>query len=109
MRKKVLLKDLVSSGTHIRKVVVPKTVLSDGEYPIGEIWDANTIMNVISTIIMNSGSHISTDIPNDSIESRHIVDGSVSMEDLSDEIKDNMKVTVDEEDENVNFGRTVTV
>lgn len=109
MKKKVLLKDLVSSGTHIRKTVVPKTVLSDGEYPVGEIWDANTIMKAVTAIIINGGSHISTDIPDDSIESRHIVDGSVAMEDLSDEIKDNMKVTVDEDDENVNFGRTVTI
>jgi len=108
MKKKVLLKDLVSSGTHIRKTVVPKTVLSDGEYPVGEIWDANTIMKAVATYII-SGGYISTDIPDDSIASRHIVDGSVAMEDLSDEVKDNMKITVDEDDENVNFGQTVII
>jgi len=104
MKKKVLLKDLVSSGTHIRKTVVPKTVLSDGEYPVGEIWDANTIMKAVATYII-SGGYISTNaIPDDSVGSRHIIDGSVELEDLSDEVKDKIKVTVDEDDENVNFG-----
>lgn len=105
MRKKVLLKDLVSSGTHIRKAVVPKTVLSDGEYPVGEIWDANTIMKAVATYII-SGGYISTNaIPDNSVGSRNIIDGGVAMEDLSDEIKNKIDVTVDEEDENVNFGR----
>lgn len=103
MKKKVLLKDLVSSGTHIRKTVVPKTVLSDGEYPVGEIWDANTIMKAVATYIINGG-YISTDIPDNSVGSRHIIDSSVELEDLSDEIKNKINVTVDEEDENVNFG-----
>lgn len=103
MKKKVLLKDLVSSGTHIRKTVVPKTVLSDGEYPIGEIWDANTIMKAVAAYII-SGGYISTDIPDNSVGSRHIIDSSVELEDLSDEIKNKINVTVDEEYENVNFG-----
>ena len=104
MKKKVLLKDLVSSGTHIRKTVVPKTVLSDGEYPVGEIWDANTIMKAVTTFIV-SGGYISTDaIPDNSVGSRNIIDGIVELEDLSDEIKNKINVTVDEDDENVNFG-----
>lgn len=103
MRKKVLLKDLISSGTHIRKTVVPKTVLSDGEYPVGEIWDANTIMKAVAAYII-SGGYISADIPDNSVSSRSIIDGSVALEDLSDEVKDKINVTVDEEDENVNFG-----
>jgi hypothetical protein len=48
MEKKVLLKDLVSTGTHIRTTVTPKAVISDnGEYQVGEFWDANKTIDVI--------------------------------------------------------------
>ena len=48
MNKKVLLKDLVESGRHIRTQVTPKARVSDeGIYPIGEFWDANTTVDVI--------------------------------------------------------------
>lgn len=48
MEKKVLLKDLVDSGTHIRKQIVSKVRVTDeGVYPIGELWDANTTLDVI--------------------------------------------------------------
>ena len=48
MEKKVLLKDLVSTGTHIRTDVTPKAVISDnGEHQIAEFWDANKTIDVI--------------------------------------------------------------
>lgn len=48
MEKKVLLKDLVSTGTHIRTTVIPKAVISDnGEHQIAEFWDANKTIDVI--------------------------------------------------------------
>ena len=48
MEKKVLLKDLVSTGTHIRTEFMPRAVVSDnGEYQIGEFWDANKTIDVI--------------------------------------------------------------
>lgn len=48
MEKKVLLKDLVDSGTSLRKQITSKVRVSDqGAYPIGEIWDANTTINTI--------------------------------------------------------------
>ena len=48
MEKKVLLKDLVDSGTNLRKQITSKVRVSDqGVYPIGEIWDANTTINTI--------------------------------------------------------------
>ena len=48
MEKKVLLKDLVDFGTHVRKQITSKVRVSDqGVYPIGEIWDANTVVDVI--------------------------------------------------------------
>ena len=48
MEKKVLLKDLVSTGTHIRTEFMPKAVVSDkGKHPIGEFWDANKTIDVI--------------------------------------------------------------
>lgn len=48
MERKVLLKDLVSTGTHIRAEFMPKAVVSDkGKYPIGEFWDANKTIDVI--------------------------------------------------------------
>lgn len=48
MEKKVLLKDLVDFGSNIRKQITSKVRVSDqGVYPIGEIWDANTVVDVI--------------------------------------------------------------
>ena len=48
MEKKVLLKDLVDTGTNLRKQIISKVRVSDqGVYPIGEIWDANTTLNTI--------------------------------------------------------------
>lgn len=108
MNKKVLLKDLVSTGTHIRKTVVPKTVLSDnGQFAPGEFWDANTIAKFVMTYIGSGagGTIITGEIPANAVGSEQIADGSVGLEDLSDEVKDKMKVTVDEEDENVNFNQ----
>lgn len=48
MEKKVLLKELVDSGTNIRREFIPKAVVStEGEYQIGEFWDANKTIDVI--------------------------------------------------------------
>ena len=48
MEKKVLLKELVDSGTNIRRNFIPKAVIStEGEYQIGEFWDANKTIDVI--------------------------------------------------------------
>lgn len=48
MEKKVLLKELVDTGTNLRKQIISKVRVSDqGVYPIGEIWDANTTLNTI--------------------------------------------------------------
>ena len=48
MEKKVLLKDLVDTGTNLRKQITSKVRVSDqGVYPIGEIWDANTTVSTI--------------------------------------------------------------
>lgn len=48
MEKKVLLKELVDTGTNLRKQITSKVRVSDeGVYPIGEIWDANTTLDVI--------------------------------------------------------------
>lgn len=48
MNKKVLLKELVETGRHIRKEFTSKVRVSDeGVYPIGELWDANTTLDVI--------------------------------------------------------------
>lgn len=35
------------------------------------------------------------------VDSAAIIDGSIKIEDLSDEVKDKLQATVDEEDENV--------
>lgn len=48
MEKKVLLKQLVDSGTHIRREFIPTAIVSDyGTQPIGEFWDANKTVDVI--------------------------------------------------------------
>lgn len=48
MEKKVLLKKLVESGTHIRSEFTPTAIVSDyGTRPIGEFWDANKTVDVI--------------------------------------------------------------
>lgn len=54
MEKKVLLKDLVEFGSNVRKQIISKVRVSDeGLYPIGEIWDANTTLEMIV-----DGAHI---------------------------------------------------
>jgi len=48
MEKKVLLQDLVETGRNVRKQIISKVRVSDkGIYPIGEIWDANTTLDMI--------------------------------------------------------------
>lgn len=48
MEKKVLLKQLVDGGTNLRKQIISKVRVSDeGVYPIGELWDANTTLDII--------------------------------------------------------------
>ena len=48
MEKKVLLKELVDTGTNLRKQIISKVRVSDeGVYPIGELWDANTTLDII--------------------------------------------------------------
>lgn len=48
MEKKVLLKQLVDAGTHVRREFIPTAIVSDyGTQPIGEFWDANKTVDVI--------------------------------------------------------------
>lgn len=48
MEKKVLLKDLVEFGSNVRRQFTSKVRVSDeGLYPIGELWDANTTLDMI--------------------------------------------------------------
>lgn len=48
MEKKVLLKNLVDTGHNIRKEIISNVVCSDeGQFPIGELWDANKTVNTI--------------------------------------------------------------
>lgn len=48
MEKKVLLKQLVDAGTHVRREFIPTAIVSDyGTQPIGEFWDANKTIDVI--------------------------------------------------------------
>lgn len=44
-------------------------------------------------------------VPFDSVGTAQIIDNSIGMEDLSDEIKEKLKVTVDEDGENATFGQ----
>lgn len=61
MNKKVLLKQLVDNGTNLRKQITSKVRVSDqGVYPIGEIWDANTVVDVIV-----NGAHADHDTLNE--------------------------------------------
>ena len=106
MNKKVSLKDLVDTGTHIRKQITPNAIVTDnGERPAGEFWDANTIMLAIAKYVETGNFITINDIPFNSIGTQHIIDGEVNIEDLSDEVKDKLQdITIDEGEENVNFG-----
>ena len=168
MEKKVLLKDLVDFGSNIRKQITSKVRVSDqGVYPIGEIWDANTTLDIIVngaheqhdtireldsfvhdindrlveevtraknaelqldnkkadkselttlaniiTAMQNKITEleekiediVSGEIPINSITSEHIVDGTITMDDLSDEVTDKLQVNIDEGEENATFG-----
>ena len=70
MEKKVLLKELVDTGTNLRKQITSKVRVSDkGVYPIGEIWDANTTLDIIV-----NGAHYTHDTIRELDEFTHSVD-----------------------------------
>lgn len=70
MEKKVLLKDLVDGGTHIRAEFTPKAVVSDeGSHQIGEFWDANKTIDVIV-----NGAHETHDTIRETDEFAHKLD-----------------------------------
>ena len=76
MEKKVLLKDLVDTGTNLRKQITSKVRVSDqGVYPIGEIWDANTVVDVIV-----NGSHEQHDTIRELDEFAHNIDNRLVAE-----------------------------
>ena len=76
MEKKVLLKDLVDTGTNLRKQITSKVRVSDqGVYPIGEIWDANTVVDVIV-----NGSHEQHDTVRELDEFAHDIDNRLVSE-----------------------------
>lgn len=76
MEKKVLLKDLVDTGTNLRKQITSKVRVSDqGVYPIGEIWDANTVVDVIV-----NGSHEQHDTVRELDEYAHDIDNRLGVE-----------------------------
>lgn len=60
MEKKVLLEDLVGTGTNIRKQITSRVVVSDnGTQPAGELWDANKILSYIQSIVSGLSDRIS--------------------------------------------------
>lgn len=76
MEKKVLLKDLVDFGTHVRKQITSKVRVSDqGVYPIGEIWDANTVVDVIV-----NGAHDAHDTLRELDQFAHQIDTDLKAE-----------------------------
>lgn len=84
MEKKVLLKELVDSGTNIRREFIPKAVVSDkGKYQIGEFWDANKTIDVIV-----NNSHQQHDNIRELDEFAHHLDdikvGKISVSDVLD-------------------------
>ena len=95
MEKKVLLKDLVDAGTHIRAEFTPKAVVStNGKHPIGEFWDANKTIDVIV-----NNSHEQHDNIRELDEYAHNLDvikvGRISAQDvlnLTNSQIDNLKV-----------------
>ena len=76
MEKKVLLQDLVENGSHVRKQIVSKVRVSDkGIYPIGELWDANTTLDIIV-----NGAHEAHDTVRELDEFAHSVNRKVDDE-----------------------------
>lgn len=64
-----------------------------------------TIKEYIDFMFAHAGGGYSGQVPFDSVGSPQIIDNSIVMDDLSDEIKDKLKVTVDEDGENATFGQ----
>lgn len=64
-----------------------------------------TIKEYIDFMFAHAGGGYSGQVPFDSVGSSQIIDNSIAMDDLSDEIKDKLKVTVDEDGENATFGQ----
>lgn len=123
MEKEVKFTQLVNSGSNIRREFIPTAVVSsEGNYPIGEFWDANKILSAIEhgeggdveelkaliralqerVQVLEENAIMKGEI--DTIGTEQIIDGSVNMEDLGSEVANKLKVDVDENDEHAIFG-----
>lgn len=83
---KVKLIETVSRGSHVRKIVDPELVIGDASngYVRGCILDANAVIDLVTKMVENGIT-----IPG-IITSEQISDGTINLEDLSDEVKDKL-------------------
>ena len=86
MEKKVLLKNLVDTGHNIRKEIISNVVCSDeGQFPIGELWDANKTVNTIV-----NGASLAFDTLKETEDKLHQVESGVSdIEQRLEELENN--------------------
>ena len=88
--------DMSSAGIALKMTLVSSTTYKNPT--IKEYIDYS-----IAKCISGEGSIIQV-IPVNSVTTESIVDGSIRIEDLSDEIKDKIQPSVDEDEENVYIG-----
>lgn len=62
-----------------------------------------SIKEYIDFMFQHAGGGYSGQVPFDSVGSAQIIDNSIGIQDLSDEVKDKLQATVDEESENATF------
>jgi len=100
---KYKLEDLVNKGTHARTEVRAHLIVSDkvDGYKKGDILDANTIVKMIKDAI--SGGSEGTP---KNITSADIVDGTIQIEDLSEDVADKLSSVYSPEDEILYINRS---
>ena len=106
--KKFKLIDAVQRGTNARRHMDPLLYISDSaeEFLPGDLIDANTVIYLIKKYIseLSPGG----DILPDSITSDLIKDGTIQMDDLSDDVADKLGSTYDEGEEMLYMNRSHT-
>ena len=87
--KKVKLIETINKGSHIRKTVIPELVIGDisNGYEKGTILDANAVIELILQLFKDGNVMSSV------ITSAQILDGSITEDDLSEELMDKINST----------------
>lgn len=72
---------------------------NEAGFSSGDILDANAVVELIKKYTAAIINHETTEVPVGTITSENILDGTIQMEDLSDEVKQKLDFVYDEEED----------